>query len=86
MLKKQRFTQVILPLNFALITVLASCSGAKPVPVSECGKVISHVKTVLKDKAPSSSKMMKQCKAATDEARGCVLAANKPMKILQCDF
>ena len=30
--------------------------------------------------------MLKQCKAATDEARGCIMAADKPMKLLQCDF
>ncbi len=69
-----------------VILTLASCSKATPVPVSDCDAVVSHVKSVLKDNAPSKSKMLKQCKAATDEARGCVMAADKPMKILQCDF
>jgi len=69
-----------------VILTLVSCSKATPVPVSECGTVVSHVKKVLKDNAPTKSKMLKQCKAATDEARGCVMAADKPMKILQCDF
>ncbi|MDE3272848.1 hypothetical protein [Pseudoalteromonas sp. G4] len=66
--------------------LLTGCSKADPVPVSECKAVVAHAKRVLGDKAPSSSEMLKQCKAATDEARGCVLAADKPMKLLDCDF
>jgi len=69
-----------------VILTLVSCSKATPVPISECESVVSHVKKVLKSNAPSQSKMLKQCKAATDDARGCVMAADKPMKILQCDF
>ena len=72
--------------SLSLIMLAAACSKDAPVPESECEKVVTHVKSVLKDKAPSTSKMLKQCKAATDEARGCVMAADKPMKILQCDF
>ena len=68
------------------IATLTACSKADPVPMSECKKVVSHAKKVLGEQAPSSSKMLKQCKAASDEARGCVLAADKPMKILKCDF
>lgn len=69
-----------------VVLTLVSCSKAVPVPQSECDAVISHVKSILKDKAPGKSALRKQCKAATDEARGCVMAADKPMKILQCDF
>jgi len=76
-------TYLALPL---VIISLVSCSKATPVPISECESVVSHVKKVLKSNAPSQSKMLKQCKAATDDARGCVMAADKPMKILQCDF
>ena len=68
------------------IVTLTACSKADPVPVSECKKVVSHAKKVLGEQSPSSSKMLKQCKVASDEARGCVLAADKPMKILKCDF
>lgn len=68
------------------IATLTACSKADPVPVSECKKIVSHAKKVLGEQAPSSSKMLKQCKAASDETRGCVLAADKPMKILKCDF
>jgi len=69
-----------------LLIALASCSKAAPVPKSACKSVVSHVKSILKDKAPNQAKMLTQCQEATDEARGCVMAADKPMKILQCDF
>ena len=72
--------------SFFVLTFLNSCSKADPVPVSECNKVVIHVKKVLGNNAPSNSEMIAQCKAASDEARGCVLAADKPMKILKCDF
>ncbi len=67
----------------AALFALSGC-GAPPVAVSECGKVVKHVRSVLKDKAPSTSELTKQCKEATDEQRGCAMAADKPMKILQC--
>ncbi len=65
---------------------LVACSKAPPVPASECKQVVAHAKKVLKENAPSSSKMMKQCKAASDDARGCVMAADKPVKMMKCDF
>ncbi|KPV96332.1 hypothetical protein AN214_01678 [Pseudoalteromonas sp. P1-9] len=84
---KFRASSVTLSLtcSFAIV-VLSGCSKADPVPVTECKTVVSHAKRVLGDKAPSSSQMLKQCKAASDEARGCVMAADKPMKLLDCDF
>ncbi len=63
---------------------LVGC-GADPVPASSCDKVVAHTMSVLKDKSPSKSKLLAQCKAATDEQRGCIMAADKPMKILQCE-
>jgi len=80
----QKFAYALLYILSSLL--LLSCSKATPVPASECKQVVSHVKKVLGKNAPSNSKMLKQCKKATDEARGCVMAADKPMKILQCDF
>lgn len=65
--------------------VNSGCQEAS-VPVSECKNVVAHAKSILKEKSPSNSKMMMQCKAATDKARGCVMAADKPMKLLKCDF
>jgi len=66
--------------------LLLACSKHEPVPVSQCDKVVAHAKKVLGSQAPSMAEMNKQCKAATDDARGCVLAADKPMKLLKCDF
>lgn len=73
-------------LGMIVLNVLISCSKVTPVAVTECDRVVSHVKKILAQRAPSNSEMLKQCKAASDEARGCVLAADKPMKILKCDF
>ena len=78
--------QLAIPALLIPLLVLYGCSKPDPVAESECNKVVSHVKSILKDRAPSQSEMLKQCKTASDEARGCVMAANKPMKILQCDF
>jgi hypothetical protein len=76
----------LLIISLTSIFFLNACSKATPVPVSQCNEVVSHVKKILGKNAPSKSKMLKQCKAASDDARGCVMAADKPMKILQCDF
>jgi hypothetical protein len=65
---------------------LTACSQAEMVSESECDKVVAHAKSILKENAPSKADMLKQCKAASDEARGCVMASDKPMKLLQCDF
>ena len=65
---------------------ISSCSEAPSVPKSECKKVVAHAKSILKDKAPSKSKMLKQCEKASDTARGCVMSSKKAMQILQCDF
>lgn len=70
-------------LSLVTFAVLTGC-GAPPVPVSECDKVVKHIRSVLKDKAPSISEMRNQCKAATDDQRGCAMAADKPMKVLNC--
>ncbi|WDE00666.1 hypothetical protein [Thalassomonas actiniarum] len=66
--------------------LLPGCSKHEPVPASQCDRVVAHAKKVLGSKAPSTAEMNKQCKGATDDARGCVLAADKPMKLLKCDF
>ncbi|WDE13415.1 hypothetical protein [Thalassomonas haliotis] len=66
--------------------LLLGCSKHEPVAVGQCDKVVAHAKKILGNKGPSTTEMNKQCKAATDDARGCVLAADKPMKLLKCDF
>lgn len=65
---------------------LAACSGPTPLPQSDCDKIVTHVTKVLGKYAPANSEMNKQCKAATDEARGCAMLAQKPMALSQCDF
>ena len=69
-----------------LITFISACSKPAPIPKSQCNAVVTHAKSVLGDNAPSTYDMLKQCEVADDDARGCVMAANKPMKILKCDF
>ena len=76
---------IILPTTL-VFTLLSACSKPAPVPKSQCNEVVSHVQKILGDNAPSSYDMLKQCQAADDDARGCVMAADKPMKILKCDF
>lgn len=73
----------VIPMVLFTSVILFGCSDP-PVAASECPNVVKHIKSVLKDKAPSSSEMSMQCKQATDEQRGCMMAADKPMKILQC--
>lgn len=68
------------------VLILTACSKAQSVPVSSCDKVVRHAKSILGDKAPATAKMLEQCKAASDEARGCVMAADKPIKMLKCDM
>jgi uncharacterized protein YgiB involved in biofilm formation len=77
---------IALVLIFVCGLVLNACSQAEMVSVKECDTVVAHAKSVLKDNAPSQADMLKQCKAASDEARGCVMAADKPMKLLKCDL
>jgi len=86
MVSETKASLIRVSIAFITIATITACSKADPVPVSECKKVVSHAKKVLGAQAPSNSKMLKQCKAASDDARGCVLAADKPMKILKCDF
>lgn len=76
----KRMSVLILVTSFLALT---GC-GAPPVAVSECANVVKHIKGVLKEKAPSTSELNKQCKEATDDQRGCAMAADKPMKLLQC--
>ena len=74
------------PLLLLCPWIFFACSKLEPVPVTECNKVISHAKKILGARAPTKQEMTKQCQEASDEARACVLDADKPMKMLQCDF
>ena len=64
--------------------VLQGCSNYDPVPASDCDKVVSHAQEVLGSFAPAYGEMLKDCKAATDSERGCIMAATKTGQIAQC--
>ncbi len=87
MKKNARNSKVSNTIGAAIIgvsVILSACSSYDPVPVSDCGKVVKHAKKVLKEFAPSHAEMTKDCKAATDTERGCIMAATKKGQILQC--
>jgi len=64
--------------------ILQGCSSYDPVPASQCKKVVKHAKEVLGSFAPKYSEMMSDCKKATDQERGCIMAATKKGQIAQC--
>ena len=66
------------------VSLLQGCSNYDPVKVSQCGKVVSHATKILGDMAPSRSEMMADCKKASDNDRGCVMAATKKGQVAQC--
>ena len=66
------------------VLVIQGCSHYEPVSVSECNKVVAHATKVLGSFAPSQSEMMADCKKATDNERGCIMASTKKGQIAQC--
>ena len=66
------------------VVVLPACTDYEPIPVSECEMVVAHAQKVLGNFAPSYADMLKDCKAATDSERGCVIAATKKGQVAQC--
>lgn len=80
------FNKVKLLTVIVALSAITACGGADPLPQSDCDNIVSHVKQVLGKFAPGNSEMVKQCQAASDEARGCAMAAQKPMALSQCDF
>jgi len=71
-------------LVLASSTVIPACSSYDPVPESECAAVVKHAKKILGSMAPKSAQMMKDCKAADDQQRGCVMAATSKGQVAQC--
>jgi len=66
------------------VLLLTACPSYEPVAVDKCPQVVKHAKQVLGSMAPDAATMMKDCKAATDSERGCVLAATKKGTIARC--
>ena len=67
-----------------LIFVATGCTRYDPVPASQCHSIVTHAQGLLKENAPAYEKMMNDCKAATDEKRGCAKAAKNGLKLLGC--
>ena len=76
------FVRLAVVLVFAFI--IQACNSYDPVPKSKCGKVVKHAQKVLGKFAPKYSDMMKDCKAASDSERGCIMAATKAGQVAQC--
>jgi len=64
--------------------LISACSNYEPVSVAECDKVVAHAAKVLGNFAPKQSVMMADCKKATDNERGCIMASTKKGQIAQC--
>jgi len=69
---------------FVGVLLMQGCSNYEPVSVSECNKVVAHATKILASFAPSQSEMMADCKKATDNERGCIMASTKKGQIAQC--
>ena len=69
---------------FVSVLFLQGCSSYDPVSVSKCAGVVRHAKKTLGKMAPNRSKMMADCKKATDNERGCIMAATTKMQVSKC--
>jgi len=69
---------------FASVLFFQGCSNYDPVFASDCAGVVSHAKKTLGKLAPKRSKMMADCKKATDNERGCIMAATTKVQISKC--
>lgn len=69
---------------FIAVLLLQGCDNYEPVAASNCSNVVQHAQKILGDFAPSRANMMKDCKEASDNERGCVMAATKKGQVAQC--
>lgn len=70
--------------GLAALALLAGCQSHDPIPATQCGEVVSHARQLLGDQADPWAKMTRQCQAASDQERGCVLVADSAADILRC--
>jgi ABC-type uncharacterized transport system auxiliary subunit len=71
----------------ALLLGLWGCGNKyEPVAVSKCSKVVKHARKLMGNKADSVSKMTTQCKAASDQERGCVMVADSKADLMRCSM
>jgi|GEM_PF-1928700 len=61
-----------------------SCESHEPVPVSSCDQVVKHARKLMGEQADSWRKMEAQCKAASDQDRGCVMVADSAADLARC--
>ena len=83
MYKCAKFNQ--LPFYLIFIGSIQSCSHYDPVAIEQCKIVSEHAKKVLGDLSPPLPKLIESCKSATDDIRGCIMAANSISKMAQCE-
>lgn len=63
----------------------AGCSDSyDPVPSSKCSMVVKHSTDILKKLAKPKEEMIKECRKATDEQRGCVMQAKIVADLAKC--
>lgn len=74
----------LITLLFVFALSVVGCKKYDPVPESECKKVVTHARKVMGKHADKRSKMMKDCKAASDQERGCAKVAKSPAALLRC--
>lgn len=66
------------------IAFISGCQSHDPIPASQCGEVVSHARRLMGDRADPWAKMTRQCQAASDQERGCVMVADSAADILRC--
>lgn len=70
-------------LALAVLT-LTACSSPEPLDDSHCKAIVKHVTKSLGKLAPEPMGIYKECKAGTDEQRGCVMVAENAMQVSKC--
>jgi hypothetical protein len=75
---------ILFTVLMAVCCVTACGPKHDPLPVKKCGLVGTHARKLLGSRADSRVKMMKECKAANDEDRGCAMAADSAADLLRC--
>jgi len=64
--------------------LLVGCKSYEDVPVEDCNKVVSHARKLLGASAEPPAKLMKDCKAAESQDRGCAMAAASAADLMRC--
>ena len=64
---------------------MKGCSSYEPVAVDQCEHVVKHATEVLGKLSPSNNDLLKSCKAATDDKRGCIMTAENLKEITKCE-